>query len=340
VRVAGDRVAAATIRDVARMAGVSATTVSRALRGMSNVAVETRLRIDRAAAELGYRPPRLTGTGRQVAVVARYPTQWFFAESIATVERTLRGSGHDLLLFGVGDADGRRNMLDRITENPGVAGVVVVATSFDEPEREALEALGVPVVVVGGYVPGLPRVGIDDANAARIATQHLLALGHRDIGVVSFAPEDTVGHDTTSARLRGFQQAMHAAGVPVQSRWVLSRESTIRGGMLCAEDLLTQSQLPTGLVAMSDEMALGALWTLRRAGIVVPGAMSIVGVDDNHMAAGCDLTTIHQPVTEQARGAAEHLLAIIDGGVREVVDVDLPVRLVVRGSTGPVVPRP
>lgn len=338
--MAGDRAAAATIRDVARMAGVSATTVSRSLRGMSNVAVETRIRIDRAAAELGYRLPRLTGAGRQVAVVARYPTQWFFAESIATVERTLRGSGHDLLLFGVGDAEGRRNMFDRLTENAGVAGVVVVATSFDELERSALDALGIPVVVVGGCVPGLPRVGIDDVNAARMATQHLLALGHRDIGVVSFAPEDTVGHDTTSARLTGFQEAMRAAGIPVQSHWVLARESTIRGGVRCAEELLTLPRLPTGLVAMSDEMALGALWTLRRAGIVVPGAMSIVGFDDNHMAAGCDLTTIHQPVTAQARRAAEQLLAMIDSGAREVVDLDLPVRLVVRGSTGPVAPRP
>jgi DNA-binding LacI/PurR family transcriptional regulator len=334
------RMPAATIRDVARMAGVSATTVSRSLRGMSNVAIETRDRIDRAAADLGYRLPRLAGGVRLVALVARYPAQWFFAESIATIERTLRGSGHDLLIFGVDDAEGRRNMFDRLTENPVVAGVIVVATSFDEPERSALDALGVPVVVIGGYAPGLPRVGIDDANAARMATQHLLALGHRDIGVASFAPGDTVGQDTTSARLAGFQDAMQAAGVPVQSRWVLARESNIQGGVRCAEELLTLPRLPTGLVAMSDEMALGVLWTLRRAGVVVPGVMSIVGFDDNPMAAGCDLTTIHQPVTAQARHAAEQLLVMIDSGVREVVDFDLPVRLVVRGSTGPVAPRP
>lgn len=334
--MAGDRAAAATIRDVARAAGVSPTTVSRSLRGMSNVAVATRDAINRAAAELGYRLPTFAAAGRLVAVVARYPAQWFFAEAIATIERALRGSGHDLLLFGVGDDDGRRNMVHRLAELPGVAGVVVVATSFDAVERAALDALAIPVVVVGGYAPGLPRVGIDDENATRMATQHLLALGHRDIGVVVFAPDDTVGRDTTTARLRGFEEAMRAASVPVQRRWVRSRESTIRGGVLAAEDLLTLPQLPTGLVAMSDEMALGALWTLRRAGIVVPGAMSIVGFDDNHMAEGCDLTTIHQPVTMQAQRATEHLLTMIDSGSREVIDVDLPIRLVVRGSTGPV----
>ncbi|MBS1691771.1 MAG: LacI family DNA-binding transcriptional regulator [Actinobacteria bacterium] len=330
----GDRIAGATIRDVARAAGVSATTVSRSLRGMSNVASDTRERIERAATELGYRLPR-AAAGRPVAVVARYPAQWFFAESIATVERTLRGSDHDVLLFGAGDVDGRRNLFHRLIENPGIAGVIVVATSFDPAERASLDALGVPVVVVGGYVPGLPRVGIDDVGAARMATQHLLALGHRDIGVVSFAPDDVVGHDTTSARLRGFEEAMRSARVPVQSQWVLARESTIHGGVLAAGDLLSLPALPTGLVAMSDEMALGALWTLRRAGIVVPGAMSIVGFDDNEMAAGSDLTTIHQPVTTQAERAAAHMLTMIDGGVRDVIDVDLPVRLVVRGSTGP-----
>lgn len=333
----GHRIVGATIRDVARTAGVSATTVSRSLRGMSNVTAGTRERVERAATELGYRLPRTAPAG-QVAVVARYPAQWFFAESIAAVERTLRGSDHDVVLFGAGDAEARRHLFDRLTENPAVAGVIVVATSFDPAERAALEALDVPVVVVGGYVPGLPRVGIDDAGAARMATQHLLALGHRDIGVVSFAPDDVVGHDTTSARLRGFDEAMRSAGVPVRPQWVLSRESTIRGGVLAAGDLLSLPALPTGLVAMSDEMALGALWTLRRAGIVVPGAMSIVGIDDNEMAAGSDLTTIHQPVTAQAERAAAHLLAMIDGGAREVIDVDLPVRLVVRGSTGPAGP--
>lgn len=330
----GDRVAGATIRDVARAAGVSATTVSRSLRGMSIVAADTRERIEHAAAQLGYRPPRVAA-GRQVAVVARYPAQWFFAESIATVERTLRGSDHDMLVFGAGDTDGRRNLLHRLIENPAIAGVIVVATSFDAAERAALDALGVPVVVVGGYVPGLPRVGINDTSAARMATQHLIALGHRDIGLVSFAPEDVVGHDTTSARSRGFEEAMRSARLPVRSQWVLSRESTISGGVLAAGDLLSLPALPTGLVAMSDEMALGALWTLRRAGIVVPASISIVGFDDSEMAAGSDLTTIHQPVTAQAERAAAHMLAMIDGGIREMIDVDLPVRLVVRGSTGP-----
>jgi DNA-binding LacI/PurR family transcriptional regulator len=325
----------ATIRDVARRAGVSATTVSRSLRGISYVAPETRDRIARAAAELDYAIPGHAPRPRLIGVVARYPSQWFFAESIATIEKTLRGSGHDMVVYGVGDAEGRRNFLERIAALDCLDGIIIVATSFDETERATLDAVGVPVAVVGGYAPGLPRVGIDDETAIRMATQHLLGLGHREIGLISFAPDDTVGYDTTWARRRGFTVAMEEASAQVLPQWIISRESTVRGGVLAAEELLTLSRLPTALVAMSDEMALGALWTLRRAGIVVPDAMSIIGFDDHAMAIGSDLTTIYQPVHEQAERSTQWLLARLrgDGGAAE--DVNLPTRLVVRSSTGP-----
>jgi LacI family transcriptional regulator, repressor for deo operon, udp, cdd, tsx, nupC, and nupG len=329
------RGAGATVRDVARRAGVSATTVSRSLRGISYVAPETRERIARAAAELDYAIPGHIARPRLIGVVARYPSQWFFAESIATIERTLRGSGHDMVLFGVGDDDGRRNFLARTAALTCLDGIIVVATSFDETERAALDGLSVPVGVVGGYAPGFPRVGIDDENAMRMATQHLLALGHREIGLISFSPGDTVGYDTTAARRRGFTAAMENASAPVSPQWIISRESTVRGGVLAAEQLLALSRLPTALVAMSDEMALGALWTLRRAGIVVPDAMSIVGFDDHEMAIGSDLTTIYQPVREQAERAALGLLARLRGDNGEDEEIKLPTRLVVRGSTGP-----
>jgi LacI family repressor for deo operon, udp, cdd, tsx, nupC, and nupG len=326
---------AATIRDVARRAGVSATTVSRSLRGISYVAPATRERIARAAAELDYAIPGHRPGPQLIGVVARYPSQWFFAESIATIERTLHGSGHDMVLFGVGDDEGRRNFVERIAALGCLDGIIVVATSFNDTERAALGRLGVPVGVVGGYAPGFPRVGIDDENAMRMATQHLLALGHREIGLISFSPGDTVGFDTTAARRRGFTAAMHDASAPVSPQWIITRESTVRGGVLAAEELLTLSRLPTALVAMSDEMALGALWTLRRAGIVVPDAMSIVGFDDHEMAVGSDLTTIYQPVREQAERTTLGLLARLRGDSGEDEDINLPTRLVVRGSTGP-----
>lgn len=325
----------ATVRDVARLAGVSATTVSRALRGMAAVAPETRIRIEAAAERLGYRVPRHSGAGELVALITRYPAQWFCAESINTVEQTLRGSGRDLVLFGVGDDVGRANMTTRLAKNVGVVGLVIVATSFGDAERCVIEALDLPTVVIGGWLPGLPRVGIDDEAAARMATRHVLALGHHDVGLIEFAPDDGVGHETTTARRRGFTAAMSEAGVEVQPRWMLSRESTVRGGVRAAEDLMSLPKLPTALVAMSDEMALGALWTLRRAGITVPQRLSIIGFDDHEMASGSDLTTIAQPVEDQARQATEHLLGLLAGQPREPLNRDLPVRLVVRGSTGP-----
>lgn len=325
----------ATVRDVARRAGVSATTVSRGLRGMASVATETRVRIEAAATELGYRVPRPSGTGQLVGLITRYPAQWFCAESIDTVERALRGTGRDLVVFGVADEAGRANMVTRIARNPDIAGLIVVATSFDDAERKVIDALGIPAVVVGGWAPGLRRVGIDDESATKMATRHLLALGHRDVGLVEFHPDDGVGHDTTAARRRGFDAAMAEADVEVQPRWVLARESTVRGGVRAAEDLMSLPKLPTALVAMSDEMALGVLWTVRRAGITVPQRLSVIGIDDHEMAAGSDLTTIAQPVADQAQRATTMLLDLLAGAAVPLADVDLPVRLVVRGSTGP-----
>lgn len=325
----------ATVRDVARRAGVSATTVSRALRGMSSVAPATRELIESAATDIGYRVPRRGGPGRLVAVITRYPARWFCAESINAVEQSLRGSGHDLVLYGVSDESGLANMAARIGKNADLVGVIIVATSFVDEYRAVIESLDVPVVAVGGGVPGLPRVGIDDEAAARMATRHVLALGHRDVGLVEFEPDDGMSLEITTARRRGFLAAMDEAGVEVQRRWVLAREPTIRGGVVAAEDLLSLPKLPTALVAMSDEMALGVLWTLRRAGITVPQRLSIIGIDDHEMAAGSDLTTIAQPVAAQAHRATEYLLGVLAGRPAEPLDAELPVRLVVRGSTGP-----
>lgn len=324
----------ATVRDVARLAGVSASTVSRSLRGMAHVAPQTRELVTRAATELGYPLP---GSNRRglVAVLVRFPTQWFFAHAVAAIEHTLCGTGFVPVLFDVGDPTGRRWFFDRVLPARDLDAAIVVATSFYPAERAALDELGVPIVVVGGYAPGLMRVGVDDVDGARVATRHLLALGHRDIGLIGFAPDATVGDDTASTRRKGLAQALDEAGAEQRPEWTVERESTVRGGVRAAEDLLSMPRLPTAVFAMTDEMALGALWTLRRAGIAVPGQMSMIGFDDHEMAEFSDLTTIRQPVREQAEAATRMLLDRLAGGPDEHRDVDLPTRLVVRGTTGP-----
>jgi DNA-binding LacI/PurR family transcriptional regulator len=330
-----------SILDVARAAGVSASTVSRSLRGESNVARETRDRVLSAARELAYVPSpaasRLaSGRTRTVGIIAPFPTRWFFSEVIQGAESVLREAGYDLLLYNVGDPASRSHFFQYMPLRRRVDAVLTIATSFVDTEQAALRALKLPISTVGGELAGFPRVGIDDEKGAAMAAQHLILLGHREIAMISGDPDDPIGWATTRARRSGFLKALDEAGIPVGTPPVASAPWGVSGGARAMEQLLTGARLPTAVFAESDEMALGALQALRRAGLSVPGHVSVIGFDDHEMAPVGDLTTIAQPVPTQGRMAARLLLDAIEGRTGSVTDVVLPTRLVLRGSTGPV----
>ena len=323
----------ASIRDVARRAGVSASTASRALRTQSVVASATRDRVLKAAAELAYSLPRSPDRHRLVSVLARFPSQWYFAAAIAAVEQALGEADHRVVLHTMGDAESRRRYFERVLPLGQVDAVVIVSTSFDRRERRSLDHLGIPIVVIGGYAPGFPCVGIDEEGAARTAAEHLIGLGHRDLGMLAFTPDDPVGMDSARARARGFEKAVRENGLRLNPDWTIRAEgSRMGGGVRAAERLLSLPRLPTAVFAMSDELAIGALRSARRAGLSVPGHLSIIGFDDHEMAEYLDLTTIRQPVERQAREAAR----LLTHGFEHAPDkTELPVRLVVRGTTAP-----
>src|SRR5215217_4099858 len=341
----------AGILDVARRAGVSASTVSRSLRGSAKVSQQTRERVLRAAAELAYVPSpaasRLaSGRTGAVGVVVPFASRWFFTEVLTGLEGPLRAAGYDVLLYNVEDPAGREQFFRTMPLRRRVDAVIAVASSFSPAEQEALHALGVPLAVVGGPVPGFSRVGVDDGDGAAMAVRHLLLLGHRDIVMISGEPADPVGRATTAARRAGFEAALAEAGVPTGPDRVVPEPWGVTGGMRAMEQLLVRRRLPTAVFAESDEMALGALQVLRRAGLPVPGRLSLVGFDDHEMAAAGDLTTIAQPVRRQGELAARRLLDVLAGGrggrggpggpaADGAGDVVLPTRLVVRGTTGP-----
>jgi DNA-binding LacI/PurR family transcriptional regulator len=320
------------IREVARRAGVSPSTASRSLRGSALVAESTRDRVIAAARELAYSLPRSPDSVPQIGVLARFPSRWYFAEAITAIEQTLSGTDQYLVLHNMGDPGSRRRFFERVVPRGQLDGLIVVSTSFEPIEQQALAGLGVPIVVVGGHVPGYPTVAIDEEAAARTATEHLIGLGHRQIGLISLEPEDPVGLENTRARTRGFERALVDNGLPVVPDWlVIADGSRMAGGVRAAERILTRPKLPTALFAMTDELAIGALRAIRRAGLSVPGQLSLIGFDDHEMAEFVDLTTIHQPVRQLAQTATSLL------GDRESdrATIELPVRLVVRGTTAP-----
>jgi DNA-binding LacI/PurR family transcriptional regulator len=337
----------ASIVDVARRAGVSMSTASRALRGAANVAPRTRDRVRTAATELAYVPSpaasRLaSGRTGAVGVVVPFSTRWFFAEVVAGAEAVLREEGFDLLLYNLAEESVRAEFFDVLPLRRRVDAVLVVSAALSEGERARLVGLRVPVVTVGPRVPGLARVGIDDVSGAVTAARHLLLLGHRDVTMIAGDPDDPVGGITTRARTEGFCRGLCEAGIGSCRERVVPEPWGVDGGFRAAERLLSRATLPTAVFAESDEMGFGALHALRRAGLAVPGDVSLVGFDDHEMAAVTDLTTIAQPVREQGERGARLLLELLgtasaaDGaGSAAGAEIVLPTRLVVRGSTGP-----
>jgi LacI family repressor for deo operon, udp, cdd, tsx, nupC, and nupG len=292
-----------------------------------------------AAAELSYVPSpaasRLaSGRTGTIGVMAPFTTRWFFAEVIQGAERALREAGYDLLLYNLGDPATRRRFFETLPLRRRVDGALAVALYTSPAERASLRALNIAMSTIAGSDTGFPRVGIDDQTGAAMAVRHLILLGHRDIAMISGNPDDPIGHLTTVARRTGFLTALCEAGLPDGPDRVVSEPWGVEGGARAMEQLLARARLPTAVFAESDEMAFGALQTLRRARLDVPGDLSVIGFDDHEMAASNDLTTIAQPAVEQGRLAVRQLLDVLERGAA-ASDVVLPTRLVVRGTTGP-----
>lgn len=337
------------IDDVARLAGVSTATVSRALRGLPTVSETTRTRVLDAAAQLAYTASpsasRLAGgKTRAVAVVVPRITRWFFATVVEAAEDALHEAGYDLLLYNLGGREhARQRLLHTANLHKRVDAVMLVATPLRPPDLAAVTGFALPGVTVssGTVVPGWPSIRIDDVAAARTATGHLLDLGHRRIAHLSGDPADELAFTTHIDRRRGYREALLAAGVTPDPRLDVDAEFTINGGTRATVELLRRGPAPTAIFAACDEIALGAMAALRQAGLRVPEDVSVIGVDDHDMAAVVGLTTVAQPAAEQGRLAVVTLLgALGDAGghcqsTKGVPPVILPTRLTVRESTGP-----
>jgi LacI family transcriptional regulator, repressor for deo operon, udp, cdd, tsx, nupC, and nupG len=330
----------ASIVDVALLAGVSAATVSRSLRGHDNVSPSTRQRVLEAARELSYSAsPQASGlaSGRTgtIGVVVPFVTRWFFANAVAGMYDVLHEADLDVMLYHLGSTEARDRFFGRMPFARRVDGVVTLALPLAEEHTLSLRALDMPLVTVGARLPGVSSVRIDDALAIRHAVHHLIHQGHEEIAMIAGVEDDgAFGFASSRDRRQSFRQAMTAAGLVAREELMISGPYGIEGGAQGMTELMSAPRLPTAVVAEYDELAIGALRTLRRASIPVPGRVSVIGMDDHEMASVVDLTTVAQPVQEQGAIAARLLLDILAGRRTEPTDVVVPTRLVVRGTTG------
>jgi LacI family repressor for deo operon, udp, cdd, tsx, nupC, and nupG len=326
--------------DVARQAGVSTATVSRALRDMPGVSAGTRERIKALADELAYvvspEASRLSGgaTGR-VAVVVPTINVWFFSTMLAGIEGVLRDADMDVLIYHVEGAEDRRQFFQRLPARRKVDAVIVIALPVPDEEAKRLDLMGVHVVVAGGRLRDYPHVRIDDNEVAHQAISHLTKLGHERIGMIRTADPEGSLWAADLSRSRGYRDALRAAGLGYEDELMITVPFGIDGGARAMDRLLSLREPPTAVFAYSDEVAMGALRTLRRAHISVPEQMSVIGVDDHPMAELNDLTTVHQSVEVQGAIAGQMALDLLHGRNTTDRQVTVPTYLVVRGSTAP-----
>jgi LacI family repressor for deo operon, udp, cdd, tsx, nupC, and nupG len=326
--------------DVARHAQVSTATVSRALRGMPGVSDGTRARILAVAEELDYvispEASRLSGgaTGRVALVVPRLDL-WFYATIAASIDAELARAQLDVLLYQVDGEQQRRRFFDELPARRKVDAVVLAALPLLEREVERLDLLGVHVVVAGGRVRDYPFVRVDDRAVAEDAVDHLVSLGHTRIAMLRTDDTEGAMWSSDAERVEGFRRAVARHRLRLPRNHVITVPFGPAAGREAAERLLALDPLPTGVFAYCDEIAFGALQHLNRAGVDVPGRLSMVGVDNHPFAETAGLSTYDQAIEDQGRLAGRAVIALLEGHQPDVSLHEVATRFIDRGSTAP-----
>ncbi|HEY5786890.1 MAG TPA: LacI family DNA-binding transcriptional regulator [Microlunatus sp.] len=341
----------ATMDDVAALAGVSTSTVSRALRDSPLISPSTRDRVRQAADRLDFalsRTASALATGRlgRIGLLVSGPLNtWFNSSVLDAAYTTLREAGQELVIYSTKSAADRSHFFATLPAQRNVDALIVASFALSPEEYARLAELSVPVVYLNQQVENSACVFIDDVAAAASGARHLINLGHRRIAYVT--TRDPEGFTFSAARrfdgvLRAVEQHNQAYDTDPVDTLAVTVDATGGGpevGQLAVAQLLSGPFLTTAVVTESDEVAMSLIPALQRAGLRVPTDVSVLGFDDNALAPLFDLTTVAQPVAELGQAAARAALALTVHGPEGVDEQhhQLPTHLVLRGST--VVPR-
>ena len=311
-------------------------TVSRVLNGSPSVREDTRRRVLEAIATLDYQPSavaRALSTGRThaVAVVAPFFTQPSVVERLHGMSRTLSESRHQLILIDVERPEQRRDVFRSTSIRGRYDALLTVSLAPTESEARRLESAGLPVVLIDRTHATLPAITVDDVAGGRLAAEHLLALGHRDIAFIGDEAQNPFGFDSSARRHEGFAAALAEAGVPLPPDRVLLRRHGREPARAAAAALLAAPERPSAIFATSDMQAIGVLEAAQEAGLRVPEDVSVIGFDDVEAATYVRLTTVAQPLRESGALGARMVLRRLAGEQVESVQLDL--QIIDRGST-------
>lgn len=330
--------ATVTLADVARSAGVDSSTASRVLNGREHrVAPTTRDRVLDAARALGYEPnafARGLRTARSYTLGIAVPQldNPVFAQIIEGAEAAARERGYFLVISHSEDLDSPQTSLERLARVSRVDGILAATLEPEASLARSLERMGLPFVVLNRRLRAIPNyVVFDSFAAARIATDHLISLGHRRIAHLTGR---ATGYNGVR-RLAGYRAALEAAGIEPRTNMIVVAGYSFEGGEAAMRELLRSRERPTGVVVATMLSAAGAMKVLHAHGIAIPGEVSIVAIHDTAIAGLLHppLTTVRLPTREMGAIATRGLIDLIEGKTSRITAKLAPEQLVIRAST-------
>lgn len=332
----------ATIADVAAASGFGVGTVSRVINGAANVRDATRMSVLKVIDQLGYRPSHLAaslsrGTARTMAIVVPHLTRPSAVMRLAGALAVLDEQGYDTVVCNVDTPEQRDHHLAALTRRHRADGVLVVSLRLSREQLASFHRAGVPLVTVDVLASGVPQTVTDDVAGGRLATEHLLSLGHRRIGFVG----DTVrrvsatslGFASSQHRLAGYRRALAAAGIDYDPGLVRRGPHGPANAEALAAQLLALPDRPSAIFAASDTQAMGVLTAADRCGVQVPGQLSVIGFDDIESAALLGLSTVRQPLEHSGAEGARRLCALLRQELVTPLRQQLALEVVHRSST-------
>ncbi len=324
-----------TLNDVAKIAQVSPSTVSRILNGTAVVSPEKRKQVETAIATLGYRPNVMAqalakGRSMTVGVVTQAISSPFYAETLAGIEQGFADSVyHPMFISGHWRQDKELEAIEILTARR-VDSLIILGGNLDDQYLLQLSQQ-IPLVAVGRFIQGLENqcIHIDQIQGAAAGVQHLIDLGHHRIAHIA----GPASHRDSTGRLHGYQQVLAANDIPFDPNLVVSGNFQEHSGLLAMEQLLTRDTSITAVFSANDQMASGARLALYRRGIRVPEDISIIGFDDlfGSSYSTPPLTTVRQPGQEMGNAAAQMVLSLLEH--RKLPSLIFTPHLVVREST-------
>jgi len=326
------------IVEIAKKAGVSPATVSRALRGMHHVNERTRKKIIEAAQLLDYpiRPDLLPASAsartNTIGVIAPFISRWYFSQALAGIEQALREAGMDLLLYNFAQVDARQRVFQTKKLVGKVDGLIVISLPPTEKEFDQILNLGIPVSLMGTLNDRCSCVSIDDVKGAEMATQHLIDMGHRDIGIMVGQNAFAYNFEVADQRLTGFKNVLAENDIEFNPDWQITADFDSHTSEIAMDEFLRKKKLPTAIFCQSDEMAYGAVTSIRKKGLRVPEDISVMGYDDHEYANLVGLTTVAQPVQFLGQLAASQIMARIEKPTSSIAKMKVPTSLVIRQS--------